>query len=73
MAGAGILWYGDSIERGLGAVWGASDAAQIGRGLQSLSEAEKKTKHNWDAVYNEVYRSENSVSARLKKKFGYGP
>lgn len=70
VAGSGILWYGDKVERTLGSVVYAPNVAKLGRGLQSLSEAKHLTGINWDDVYREVYNFEQSYLARLKKKIG---
>lgn len=55
VAGSGMLWYGDKVERTLGSFAYAPNVAKLGRGLQSLSEAKHLTGLNWDTIYREVY------------------
>lgn len=68
LAGSGILWYGDKVERTLGSVAYAPNVAKLGRGLESLSEAKNLIGLNWDNLYREVYNFEQSFLARLKKR-----
>lgn len=70
VAGSGMLWYGDKVERTIGSVAYAPNVAQLGRGLQSLSEAKDLTGLNWDTVYHEVYNHDQSFLAKLKKRIG---
>lgn len=55
MAGGSILFYGDNVERALGAVSTAQDVAKLGRGLESLSEASDKVDLDWNEIYRLVY------------------
>lgn len=72
VAGVGMLAYGDKVERTLGSVSYAPDVAALGRGIQSVSEAESRMKLDWEPIYRQVYNPpEQGYLAKLKKKLGY--
>jgi hypothetical protein len=61
MAGGSIYFYGDNVERALGAVSTAQDVAKLGRGLESLSEASDKVDLDWNEIYRLVYNMKRNV------------
>lgn len=62
IAGGGVLFYGDTVERALGAVPVAGNVARLGRGLASLSRASKQVDDVWDELYADLYAMKGNLS-----------
>ena len=62
IAGGGVLFYGNTVERAIGAVPVAHSVARLGRGLASLSRASEQVDIGWDQIYTDLYAMKGILS-----------